>query len=189
MADHTPESEIGSIECFQNYTVSEVFIQGLAGIVDQQDVESMIRAQKQMLQRFEKTNEMLTNCNNLCVTRLKTASAEFKKHTSLLVEMRKDLDNIFKRIQVLKTKTSSQYPEAFAAIPKPEKKSEEIDSSLSNNNPVTAPPPSSDTNQSEKSIERSLKDPIDIIKRGNSWSSESGNNSQQDSSPYTSDTG
>ena len=65
------------------------------------------------LQRFEKTNEMLTNCNNLCVTRLKTASAEFKKHTTLLVEMRKDLDNIFKRIQVLKSKTNNQYPEAF----------------------------------------------------------------------------
>ena len=48
MAGNTPDSEIGSIECFQNYTASEVFIQGLAGIVDQQDVESMIRAQKQM---------------------------------------------------------------------------------------------------------------------------------------------
>lgn len=43
----TPESDY-SIECFQNYTAPEVFIQGLAGIVDQQDVESMIRAQKQM---------------------------------------------------------------------------------------------------------------------------------------------
>lgn len=48
MTDNTPESEIGSIEWFQNYTASEVFIQGLAGIVDQEDVESMIRAQKQM---------------------------------------------------------------------------------------------------------------------------------------------
>lgn len=45
----TPETESDfSIECFQNYTAPEVFIQGLAGIVDQQDVESMIRAQKQM---------------------------------------------------------------------------------------------------------------------------------------------
>lgn len=57
---------------------------------------------------------MLTNCNNLCVTRLKTASGEFKKHTALLVEMKKDLDNIFKRIHILKMKTNSQYPEAFA---------------------------------------------------------------------------
>ncbi|KAL1128922.1 hypothetical protein AAG570_013456 [Ranatra chinensis] len=113
MAENTPESDLGSIECFQNYTAPEVFIQGLAGIVDQQDVESMIRAQKQMLQRFEKTNEMLTNCNTLCITRLKLASAEFKKHTQLLVEMRKDLDSIFKRIQTLKTKTCAQYPQAF----------------------------------------------------------------------------
>lgn len=48
MSQNTPESDIGSIECFQNYTAPEVFVQGLAGIVDQQDVESMIRAQKQM---------------------------------------------------------------------------------------------------------------------------------------------
>lgn len=48
MAENTPESDVGSIECFQNYTAPEVFIQGLAGIVDQQDVEAMIRAQKQM---------------------------------------------------------------------------------------------------------------------------------------------
>jgi hypothetical protein len=45
----SPESEdIGSIECFQNFTAPEVFVQGLAGIVDQQDVEMMVRAQKQM---------------------------------------------------------------------------------------------------------------------------------------------
>jgi hypothetical protein len=97
----TPESDF-SIECFQNYTAPEVFIQGLAGIVDQQDVESMIRAQKQMLQRFEKTNEMLTNCNALSANRLKTIGPEFKKHTQLLLEMKKDLDYIFKKFVQLK---------------------------------------------------------------------------------------
>lgn len=46
----TPESEFSNsnFECFQNYTAPEVFIQGLAGIVNQGDVEIMIRAQKQM---------------------------------------------------------------------------------------------------------------------------------------------
>lgn len=51
VAQGTPESDF-SIECFQNYTAPEVFIQGLAGIVDQQDVETMIRAQKQMQVSF-----------------------------------------------------------------------------------------------------------------------------------------
>ncbi|XP_017773413.1 PREDICTED: kxDL motif-containing protein CG10681 [Nicrophorus vespilloides] len=109
----TPESDY-SIECFQNYTAPEVFIQGLAGIVDQQDVESMIRAQKQMLQRFEKTNEMLTNCNALSALRLKTVGPEFKKHTQMLLDMKKDLDYIFKKIRLIKGKLSNQHPQAFA---------------------------------------------------------------------------
>ncbi|XP_034949700.1 kxDL motif-containing protein CG10681 isoform X2 [Chelonus insularis] len=112
-AQGTPESDPGSFECFQNYTAPEVFIQGLAGIIDQQDVESMIRAQKHMLQRFEKTNEMLTNCNQLSVNRLKSAGVEFKKHTALLIEMKKDLDYIFKKIRLVKNKLSQQYPQAF----------------------------------------------------------------------------
>ena len=36
----------------------------------QGDVEEMVRAQKEMLQRFEKTNEMLTNVNSLSAVRL-----------------------------------------------------------------------------------------------------------------------
>lgn len=135
----TPESEFSNsnFECFQNYTAPEVFIQGLAGIVNQGDVELMIRAQKQMyvllykkyinqtylyifsnnsnrLQRFEKTNEMLLNCNALSVSRMKTAGEDFKKHTKLLNEMKKDLDYIFKKIRAIQAKVSTQYPDAFA---------------------------------------------------------------------------
>lgn len=60
------------MECsiYQNYTASEVLVQGLAGVVNQGDVEEMVRAQKEMLQRFEKTNEMLTNVNSLSAVRL-----------------------------------------------------------------------------------------------------------------------
>jgi len=115
MADSTPDSDIGSIECFQNYTAPEVFVQGLAGQINQQDVEAIIIAQKQMLQRFEKTNEMLSNCNALSITRFTLAQKEFKKHTTLLLDMKKDLDSIFKRIRTIKTKLSNQHPSAFAA--------------------------------------------------------------------------
>ncbi|XP_058463871.1 kxDL motif-containing protein CG10681 [Malaya genurostris] len=108
-----PESEF-SIECFQNYTAPEVFVQGLAGLVNQADVEVIIRAQKQMLQRFEKTNEMLLNCNALSQSRLKIANEDFKKHTKLLHDMKKDLDYIFKKIRSIKSKLGTQYPLAFA---------------------------------------------------------------------------
>lgn len=56
---------------------------------------------------------MLTNCNQLSVNRLKTAGTEFKKHTAQLVEVKKDLDYIFKKIRILKTKLSQQYPQAY----------------------------------------------------------------------------
>ncbi|XP_045455860.1 kxDL motif-containing protein CG10681 [Melitaea cinxia] len=111
-ANDTPESDF-SIECFQNYSAPEVFVQGLAGMVDQTDVEMIIRAQKTMLQRFEKTTEMLTNCNQLSASRLRAASVEFKKHTQLLLDMKKDLEFIFKKIRAIKTKLSTQYPDAY----------------------------------------------------------------------------
>ena len=66
------------------------------------------------LQRFEKTNEMLLNCNALSQSRLKIATDDFKKHTKLLHDMKKDLDYIFKKIRNIKSKLGNQYPQAFA---------------------------------------------------------------------------
>lgn len=57
---------------------------------------------------------MLTNCNALSTSRLKTVGPEFKKHIQLLQEMKKDLDYIYKKIRTIKGKLSAQYPEALA---------------------------------------------------------------------------
>lgn len=76
---------------------------------------------------------MLINCNSLSAGRLRSAGAEFKKYTQQLVDMKKDLDYIFKKIRTIKSKLrylnciacltiyfnisaliySNQYPEAF----------------------------------------------------------------------------
>ena len=66
-----------------------------------------------MLQRFEKTNEMLTNVNSLSAARLEKAQNDFKKHTVTVQEMKKDLDNIFKRIKNIKSKLATQMPAAY----------------------------------------------------------------------------
>ena len=57
---------------------------------------------------------MLSNCNSLSYSRFALAQKELKKHTTLMHDMKKDLDNIFKRIRVLKGKVATQYPEAFS---------------------------------------------------------------------------
>jgi len=108
----------GGLECsiYQNFGAAEVLVQGMAGMVNQADVESIVRAQKKMLQRFEKTNEMLSNCNGLSQTRLERATRDFKVHSQHLTQLKRDLDSVFKRIRVLKSKVAGQHPEAFAAV-------------------------------------------------------------------------
>lgn len=91
------------------------FIQTLSHQVNEHDVETLIQAQQQMLLRFEKTNEMLINCNALSASRFEVASREIKRHIQLLIEMKKDLDSVFRRIRFLKMKLSQQYPSAFSA--------------------------------------------------------------------------
>ncbi|KAH8240231.1 hypothetical protein KR032_012355 [Drosophila birchii] len=111
--DATPDME--SFTGFGN-SAAEAFIQSLAGMVNQGDVETMIRAQKQMLQRFEKTNEMLLNCNALSQSRLKSASEDFKRHVKCLNDMKKDLDYIFRKIRVIKQKLQQQFPAIYAEV-------------------------------------------------------------------------
>ena len=59
---------------------------------------------------------MLVNCNTLSQIHLQKANQEFKRHIQLLNEVKKDLDNIFKRVKALKAKAASQYPEAYKGL-------------------------------------------------------------------------
>lgn len=68
------------------------------------------------LQRFEKTNEMLLNCNALSNGRLKSANEDFKKHIRLISDMKKDLDYIFKKIRNIKSRIGAQYPQAMKKV-------------------------------------------------------------------------
>ncbi|XP_064031142.1 kxDL motif-containing protein 1 [Pogoniulus pusillus] len=97
-------------------TASQVFCGRVLGMVNAEDVNAIILAQKNMLDRFEKTNEMLLNFNNLSSVRMQQMHERFLHHTKTLVEMKKDLDSIFRRIRTLKGKLAKQYPEAFSNI-------------------------------------------------------------------------
>lgn len=97
-------------------TASGVFCNRMLSMVNCEDVNAIIQAQRHMLDRFEKTNEMLINFNGLSNVRLQQMNERFLLHTRTLVEMKKDLDSIFRRIRTLKGKISKQYPEAFSNV-------------------------------------------------------------------------
>lgn len=56
---------------------------------------------------------MLVNCNTLSQVHLQKANVEFKKHAQLLNEIKRDLENIFKRIKTMKAKAATQYPHQY----------------------------------------------------------------------------
>ncbi|KAG5273072.1 hypothetical protein AALO_G00147340 [Alosa alosa] len=97
-------------------TASGVFCSRMLSMVNSEDVNAIIQAQRHMLDRFEKTNEMLINFNGLSNVRLQQMNDNFLVHTRTLLEMKKDLDSIFRRIRTLKGKVAKQYPEAFSNI-------------------------------------------------------------------------
>lgn len=53
---------------------------------------------------------MLLNCNALSKSRWKQTNDDFKKHSKVLIEMKKDLDYIFRKIRSIKQKINRQYP-------------------------------------------------------------------------------
>ncbi len=63
------------------------------------------------LSRFEKTNEMLSNCCQLSSTRLDAAKKELTQHTQTIIEMRKDLQSIFRRVRTFKQTLAERYPQ------------------------------------------------------------------------------
>lgn len=51
------------------------------------------------LSRFEKTNEMLANCCTLSAGRLNAAKKDLGLYSLMILDMKKDLDSIFRRLK------------------------------------------------------------------------------------------
>ncbi|XP_070212861.1 kxDL motif-containing protein 1-like isoform X2 [Littorina saxatilis] len=137
-----------------------VFASSLVQQVNREDVANMVQVQRGMLQRFEKTNEMLINFNQLSGTRYEASVKEFQGHTLLLSDMKKDLDSIFKRIRVLKQRLSKSYPDAFAAcssviVMEDEEVEEEEDVSKASSQPSTRTSTAQPTARKASSTSRS----------------------------------
>ncbi|XP_070547242.1 kxDL motif-containing protein 1-like [Ptychodera flava] len=94
---------------------SDAFVHQLSSLVNKEDVREIVSTQKHMLNRFEKTNEMLSSFNKLSSNHYDEKVEQFKNHTRTLLDMKRELDTIFKRIKVLKTQVARQYPDAYEA--------------------------------------------------------------------------
>ncbi|PIK52106.1 putative kxDL motif-containing protein 1 [Apostichopus japonicus] len=101
---------------------SDAFLGSLTSMTNDEDMQGILDAQNHMLGRFEKTNEMLSNFNSLSSQRYNNVHQQFTGHTQLLLDMKGDLDAIFRRLRSLKGKLARDYPRAFSAAIEDEKK-------------------------------------------------------------------
>ncbi|XP_077997020.1 kxDL motif-containing protein 1-like [Glandiceps talaboti] len=112
----TSQSNTQTEEVTSETPGSDTFVHLMASLVNKDDVTEIVSTQKHMLNRFEKTNEMLRSFNKLSSNHYDEKIEQFKNHTRTLLDMKRDLDIIFKRIKTLKSHVSKHYPDAICSV-------------------------------------------------------------------------
>ena len=98
----------------EDHSGREAFLDAVTGLIDQDKIIAIRKEQSQMMNTLETANCKLSSLNDFSEDTFQDCAAEFRQHTKTLVDMKKQLDSIFRRIRHLKAKVSTLYPEAYA---------------------------------------------------------------------------
>ncbi|CAJ0957166.1 unnamed protein product, partial [Mesorhabditis belari] len=99
-----------------DFSPDQHLIDTLLTQVDNETVDAIIETQKQSLRRFEKTNEMMSNCNALSEKRLERAKKEMAAHKEMIMQMKVDLEFTFRRIRIFKNALATKYPVIYKEV-------------------------------------------------------------------------
>uniref|UniRef100_H2ZDC8 KxDL motif-containing protein 1 n=1 Tax=Ciona savignyi TaxID=51511 RepID=H2ZDC8_CIOSA len=88
----------------------------LTQLVNEDDMAAILKSQKAMLARLEKTNHMILNCNNISEQQLEMMLSRYRRHTQLLKDMKKDLQSVHSRIRRLKRILELKNPDSWTII-------------------------------------------------------------------------
>ena len=109
--EHSTESDSSTVSGSQGL---EVFLEKLTDLMHHDNVVSIRQEQSQMMRHLEVANWKLASLNEISETTFNKCATDFRHHTKMLQDMKKQLDSIFRRIRNLKLKVATMYPEAYA---------------------------------------------------------------------------
>ncbi|CAL8081420.1 unnamed protein product [Calicophoron daubneyi] len=97
-------------------SASDFVLQSVGSLINPEDIQKILSLQENMLDKFEKTNEMLRTVSELSVQRYKVLSSELSNHTQKMISLKKELEAIFKRIRVIKNAFAVKYPNEMSQL-------------------------------------------------------------------------
>ena len=110
----------------------DYFTSRLTNIMSHENVTAIRQDQAKMLHTMELANWKLSSLNDISESTFQSCSADFKHVSKRLVDMKKQLDSVFRRIRHLKAHIAATYPEAYTAAQEKCKMESDLDETESN---------------------------------------------------------
>ena len=82
-------------------------------LINPNHIETIHLTQHRILDHLERSNAKLAQVNKYSIHRFIKLGAQIKRHSRTLVDTKKELDSIFRRIRILQGKIQSQYPDHY----------------------------------------------------------------------------
>ena len=82
-------------------------------LVNPSHIDTIHITQHHILDQLERSNAKLAQINKYSIHRFIKLGPQIKKHTRTLVDTKKELDSIFRRIRILQGKIQSDYPDHY----------------------------------------------------------------------------
>eukprot|EP00005_Dracoamoeba_jomungandri_P006709 CAMPEP_0174262816 /NCGR_PEP_ID=MMETSP0439-20130205/15662_1 /TAXON_ID=0 /ORGANISM="Stereomyxa ramosa, Strain Chinc5" /LENGTH=137 /DNA_ID=CAMNT_0015347799 /DNA_START=15 /DNA_END=428 /DNA_ORIENTATION=- len=98
-------------------SAASVFAEEAIGLMEHVDVINMLDLQLQTYKKITLTKKNINSFNQYSAALHRNLSASFDAHIKMVIDMKKDLENIFTRIRELKLKLVEKYPETKDLAP------------------------------------------------------------------------
>eukprot|EP01102_Stenamoeba_stenopodia_P000767 TRINITY_DN10719_c0_g1_i1.p2 TRINITY_DN10719_c0_g1~~TRINITY_DN10719_c0_g1_i1.p2 ORF type:complete len:113 (+),score=25.58 TRINITY_DN10719_c0_g1_i1:74-412(+) len=95
---------------------SATYARELFTLINHEDVVNILQSQEETEVRLLQSIQTLKQFNDFSALIHNNLYKDYEKHTKMMKEMAKDIDNIFRRIRTLRRKYHSVYPDICPAI-------------------------------------------------------------------------